>query len=92
MSKPIWKGRADDLWHVFQLPETLPNGYCFGGGREAVFLLVDWFNAPPIEMPRSEVIAHLKAKQYLRAGFRYMVVSNDGDAFILPQPTRPEGE
>jgi hypothetical protein len=32
---------------VFELPESFPNDYCFGGGIAVKFQMVDWFN--PVE-------------------------------------------
>ena len=28
---------------IFEMPEKLPTGFCFGGGRPSGILLVDWF-------------------------------------------------
>jgi len=40
-----------DAWNnfcrVFELPETYPEGYLFGGGKPVEFLMIDWFQ--PIE-------------------------------------------
>ena len=36
-----------DSWNnfcrVFEVPETYPEGYCFGGGKDVTFKMVDWF-------------------------------------------------
>lgn len=34
----------NNFCRVFELPEEYPKGYCFQGGRDVVFKMVDWFN------------------------------------------------
>jgi hypothetical protein len=33
----------NNFCRVFQLPNSYPKGYCFGGGLPTVFVMVDWF-------------------------------------------------
>ncbi len=35
---------------IFELPDTFPTDYCFGGGHPCTFTLVDWFNPVPGEV------------------------------------------
>ena len=34
----------NNFCRVFELPESYPRGFCFGGGRPVNFQMVDWFN------------------------------------------------
>lgn len=34
----------NNFCRVFEIPNTFPSGYCFGGGHPIEFQLVDWFN------------------------------------------------
>jgi len=34
----------NNFCRVFELPEKFPNDYCFGGGHQVNFQMVDWFN------------------------------------------------
>ena len=46
-----------DPWNnfcrIFELPETYPKGYCFGGGHPTNFQLIDWFY--PTEVSQAAV-------------------------------------
>ncbi len=35
----------NNFCRVFQLPQSYPQGYCFGGGLPTTFVMVDWFHA-----------------------------------------------
>ena len=37
----------NNFCRVFELPESYPNDYCFGGGHSVIFKMVDWFNPVP---------------------------------------------
>lgn len=37
----------NNLIRIFVLPEKYPSAYCFGGGHEVIFTMVDWFNPYP---------------------------------------------
>jgi hypothetical protein len=51
-------GYKVDGWNnfcrVFELPAKFPEGFCFGGGKPTVFLMVDWFK-PVAEIAQSAV-------------------------------------
>lgn len=34
----------NNFCRVFELPESFPTNYCFGGGYPVTFQMVDWFN------------------------------------------------
>ena len=37
----------NNFCRVFEIPNSFPNKYCFGGGHPVNFQMVDWFN--PVE-------------------------------------------
>ena len=39
----------NNFCRVFELPTGYPTGYCFGGGKPVMMLMVDWFN--PVQGP-----------------------------------------
>ena len=42
----------NNFCRVFELPNEYPKGFCFGGGHQVLFLIVDWFNpVNPMDMP-----------------------------------------
>lgn len=45
---------------IFKVPHDYPNGFCFGGGRDINFIMVDWFSPypemePPVKVPDFEM-------------------------------------
>ncbi|WP_407521902.1 hypothetical protein [Methylobacterium oryzisoli] len=61
--------------HVYQLPERLTHGYCFGGGHPIAFLNVDWFDFPPAG-DRGELVLFIKGKTYYRPDARFLVLAD----------------
>lgn len=39
--------QENNFGRVFRLPSTYPEGFCFGGGYQVPFQMVDWFNPVP---------------------------------------------
>lgn len=37
----------NNFCRVFEIPESFPSDYCFGGGHKVNFQMVDWFNPVP---------------------------------------------
>lgn len=89
---------ATNFLRVFRLPAKFPSGYCFGGGHEVRFQLVDWFNAfsPMDEFPKEfengdagylehieELRQFIAGKKYVQAGFVYLAVTDYGDSFLI---------
>lgn len=88
---PIWPRRDKLLYQVFKLPDDLPDGYCFGGGKPVTFQLVDWFGPPPERIQEQgftheDLRAFLRQKNYYKAGGSFVVIRNDGAVFTLLQP------
>jgi hypothetical protein len=54
-----------DMWNdfcrVFELPEKFSNEYCFGGGIQTTFLMVDWFC--PVGMGQTRVTKEFWEKE-----------------------------
>lgn len=67
--------------YVYQLPDKLSDGYCFGGGRPISFLNVDWFNDHP-EMTLGDVQGWVRQKSYFTQ-------SPLGTQFLILCKTRP---
>ena len=50
--------------HVYQLPVSRSNGYCFGGAVPISFGNVDWFDVPPDDFCRAHLESWLRQKSY----------------------------
>ena len=61
---------------VYEIPNPMVKGYCFGTGVSIVFQNVDWFTAPIEE--KEETIKFIKTKKYYNPSKRYLVLSRDG--------------
>jgi hypothetical protein len=60
--------------NVYQLPDNLSQGYCFGGGVPIAFLNVDWFDALPEIERREELLQFIKSKRYFIKGRKYLLL------------------
>lgn len=68
---------------VYQLPEELTAGYCFGGGNPVSFLNVDWFEAI-VDMGRQKLVDFIKGKRYFDPSKRYLVLGDHPDfTFVI---------
>lgn len=72
---------------VYELPQRLTDGYCFGGGRPIMFLNVDWFEA--IVSDGAECLtSFIKGKAYYRPHARFLILGEaPGFTFVI----EPEG-
>ena len=86
---------------VFELPDSYPHGYCFGGGKPIQMLMVDWFNPWPdslmVENPPetwAEVVEMLRPwlmqKRYVKPGRRYLLVTDFGECMMFGHDIRTE--
>lgn len=88
--------RDKNFCRVFELPEVYPKGFCFGGGRAVVFMMVDWFEPIPFEdmndsrddyfdwdyyVPKLKEF--LKVKNYVKPMRRYLIITDFGKSFIF---------
>lgn len=86
-----------NMCRVFELPERFPSDYCFGGGHDVTFKMVDWYNPiPPIttdldrellaDMTWNDIkqfnIAEIK-KQYFKKDRGFLVITAFGEAFLV---------
>ncbi|MBY0259124.1 hypothetical protein [Methylobacterium sp.] len=72
---------------VYELPERLTDGYCFGGGKPILFLNVDWFEAI-VSDGAERLTSFIKSKQYYRPHARFLVLGDaPGFTFVI----EPEG-
>lgn len=60
---------------VYQLPEKLTNGYCFGGGNPITLLNVDWCEYHETGS-RVDLEEFLQGKMYIKPGVKFLVISN----------------
>lgn len=77
--------------YVYELPERLTDGYCFGGGRPIRFQNVDWFDVP-VNEPRDILVGFVKRKQYFRADRRFLVLGDRPELTFTIDPERPDAE
>lgn len=84
---------SDNFCRVFELPETYPSGFCFGGGHPVQMQMVDWFYPiPPKHFGYSfktwdEVVKELKPqmkhKVYAKKGRQYILITNFGESMMF---------
>lgn len=75
---------------VFELPDSYPEGFCFGGGRPVLMLMVDWFNPWP-DNPELEtwedvvklLRPFLQKKTYVKPGKRYILITDFGASLVF---------
>ena len=58
---------------VYEMPEKLSDGFCFGGGKPITFMNVDWFHVPA-DMTVEKLTEFLKTKRYIKPGRKFLVV------------------
>jgi hypothetical protein len=63
---------------VYQLPEKLTNGFCFGAGVPITFINVDWFGAFVTD-GKDDLERVIRAKRYIKPGNKYLVLSDHPD-------------
>lgn len=72
----------DDRIIIFELPPMMPTDFCFGGGHDVTFKMVDWF-APHSDMEIDEGLEtfmneDLREKSYFREDRTYLAVTKSG--------------
>jgi len=93
MSGDIEITHMTNFCRIFELPVEFPSGFCFGGGIDTIFKMVDWFYPVPQEdlpnniKPWNEYITllkdFLKDKNYVKPGMKYVLITDFGEAFIF---------
>ena len=81
---------ALNFCRVFELPDTYPEGYCFGGGKPVTMLMVDWFNPWP-DYPDLKtwddvtklLLPFLQKKVYVKPGKRYVLITDFGTSLVF---------
>jgi hypothetical protein len=84
---------------IFRLPEVYPEGYCFAGGHEVTFKLIDWFypldqtgfynnqdvllDGDMIEEHHVKIREFIKGKIYYNSQYAYLAITDYGDAFLI---------
>jgi hypothetical protein len=77
----------NNFCRVFQIPTHYPSEFCFGGGINVPFKMIDWFR--PVELERYEngisleeleqtIIPWVKEKSCVMPGHRYIIIFNFG--------------
>ena len=88
----------NNFMRIFRVPNDFPSGFCFGGGHPVNFQIVDWFNPIPqeelwdnsinlgekeTEEFRKDIRDFIKIKNYYSEDFKFLALSNYGDAFFI---------
>lgn len=62
--------------YVYQLPDKLSDGYCFGAGRPITFTNVDWFEGGGYdhEPTKDDLISFIQKKRYYKPDRRFLVI------------------
>lgn len=89
---------SNNFCMVFELPKEYLEGYCFGGGHDVNFKMVDWFNPMPNkeimeaidpdfpsdwEGVKAELIKVMPDKKYAKKDSKYLVLTDFGDSFLF---------
>lgn len=90
-SKPPY---SKNFCRVFELPDSYPEGYCFGGGKPVTMLMVDWFNPWP-DNPELEtwedvaklLLPFLQKKTYVKPNKRYILITDFGASLVFEKGT-----
>jgi len=64
MSRELRHNTGRNFFMVYELPERLTTGMCFGNGNPITFLNIDWFSDEgcPVEISRDVIEAEIKKK------------------------------
>ena len=88
----------NNFLRVFQLPTSYPDEFCFGGGLNITFKMVDWFNplatldfyetpkileGEELEDLRRLLKNFISKKLYIVPGHKYLAITDYGDSFII---------
>ena len=84
----------NNFCRVFELPDSFPVEFCFGGGHPVEFKIVDWFQPVPwdhlhtgklLAWPEYEVLLRkfLKKKLYYDPDKKYILITNFNKCFLL---------
>jgi len=89
----------NNFMRIFRVPNDFPSDFCFGGGHPVNFQMVDWFNPIPLEEfwdnpikslgekeaeeYRGAIREFIKIKNYYNGDFKFLALSNYGDAFFI---------
>lgn len=84
---PLADGRI--FVRVYQLPQLLTEGYCFGKGVPITFVNVDWFEAMT-DASREVLVSHIKRKLYYKYEERYLVLGDHPDFVFVIDPIKDE--
>lgn len=79
---------------IYRLPDMLSSEYCFAGGIQEAFTMVDWFNPVPAEMMdnfdaikhREEIREFVRNKPYYQEGKKHLAITDYGDVFFIEVP------
>lgn len=89
MIKKLNITQENDFLRVFEIPELPENlPYCFGGGVDVPFKMVDWFGTSgietrnPIEVQES-LTEFISGKQYYDKNKNFLIVCEFGLIFII---------
>lgn len=87
---------GNNFCRVYRLPDSYPLEYCFGGGHQVTFTMVDWFNPIPQEDMaeyggtikswdhyKEGLNDFLKKKHYVIQGKKYLLITEFGESFIF---------
>lgn len=67
---------------IYELPDKLTDGYCFGGGNEIRFKNVDWFETSLSE-GRNGLTQFVQGKNYYSPSKRYLVLGDHPDLVYI---------
>jgi len=84
----------NNFCRVFELPESYPEGFCFGGGKLVQFKMVDWFYPIPSgdiifkqiktwEEYELEMKPFLQDKVYVKPGRKYILITKFDKCFLF---------
>jgi hypothetical protein len=90
---PLKFDNEDNLLRVFRLPLYVQAGFCYNGGHDTPFKMVDWFrpaNAVGEPLDVESLRAFIRNKNYYNPNFNYIVMCRTGECFLVdPPPQQP---
>jgi len=84
----------NNFCRIFELPSEYPQRFCFGGGIDTTFKMVDWFNPIPVQDIWDDnvktwdeykplILEWLTDKVYLKPNKKYLMITNFNETFIF---------
>ena len=70
------------MLYVYQIPEKMSDGYCFGDGVPIEFTNVDWFEVSD-DTSTHEIVKYVLTKKYVKPDKKYIIIIPERDQSLI---------